>query len=192
MSPGEILRKLPDTVRRGVLIMLVVGMGLLTLPDIVGIRRVAREDDPPQAQTSAGQEQDHAARLARQLEDILSRVQGAGRVSVQIFLGSDSVVTYATNTTRSRTDREEATEAGLRSRLLEESTQSTVVLLRGPGGDERPLVTAVQYPEVMGVLVVAQGAGDSRVKEELIRAVQAALGVPPHRVRVMRGGGSPR
>lgn len=35
-----------------------------------------------------------------------------------------------------------------------------------------------------GVLIVADGGGDSRVREKIIRAAGAALGVDPHKIQV--------
>ncbi len=39
-------------------------------------------------------------------------------------------------------------------------------------------------PEIKGVIVIAEGARDVRVKLDLIRAVQTALGISPQQVEV--------
>ena len=45
-------------------------------------------------------------------------------------------------------------------------------------------------PEILGVLVVADGAQDPQVKENLAQATATLLDISPHRVRVMpREGG---
>ena len=43
-----------------------------------------------------------------------------------------------------------------------------------------------RYPKVRGVLVTAEGAGDTVVKRALTEAVSAALGVEPHRICIYK------
>ena len=43
-------------------------------------------------------------------------------------------------------------------------------------------------PTIIGVIVVADGAGNTNVKENLIRAVTAAVDVPNHRIQVFASG----
>ena len=44
-------------------------------------------------------------------------------------------------------------------------------------------------PEVKGVVIVSQRAGDPAVREKLINAARTALGVPSSRVCVVEGRG---
>lgn len=78
----------------------------------------------------------------KQLEKILEKVQGIGRVDVMITLDS----------------------AEEKTKLLEN--------------------TRIQ--KVEGVLVVAEGAGEAQMDEEIIRAVQALFSLEPHKIRVMK------
>ena len=45
-------------------------------------------------------------------------------------------------------------------------------------------------PSIVGVVVVAQGAGDMRVRLELVRAVQTLLNIPASAVEVLPSGSS--
>ncbi|MFO7154640.1 MAG: stage III sporulation protein AG, partial [Caldicoprobacter oshimai] len=54
----------------------------------------------------------------------------------------------------------------------------------GETGNAKPLVIKEMEPEIKGVIVIAEGAKDIRVKLDLIRAVQTALGVSPQQVEV--------
>ena len=54
---------------------------------------------------------------------------------------------------------------------------------------ESPVIIGEEIPEVAGVLVVATGAFDSKVKMELANAVEALLGVASHRVVVLAAEG---
>lgn len=46
------------------------------------------------------------------------------------------------------------------------------------GGDDKT-------QSLLSVLIVADGAADSRVREKIIRAATAALGVDPHKIQVL-------
>jgi stage III sporulation protein AG len=50
------------------------------------------------------------------------------------------------------------------------------------------VIVRVDLPPLAGVVVVASGANDSRVKALLSQAVQVLYGVPAHRVIVLTGG----
>ncbi len=53
-----------------------------------------------------------------------------------------------------------------------------------------PLLLEEKMPEILGVLIVADGADDPQVKENLTNAASTLLDISPHRVRVMpREGG---
>ena len=41
-------------------------------------------------------------------------------------------------------------------------------------------------PEIEGVIIVAEGGGDIIVKNSLISAANAALGVPTHKIEVLK------
>ncbi len=103
--------------------------------------------------------------LARDLEAILSRIKGAGEVHVEVALEGGQIQDYV----QDRVNGEE-----------------TVAVVQGPVKSS-PLIRQVRRPEVKGVLVVAQGGTDPSVREELVRAVQSAMGVPIHMVRVSPG-----
>ncbi len=45
-------------------------------------------------------------------------------------------------------------------------------------------LTSSPEPDIQSVLVVAEGGNNSGVRETIIRAVKAALGVEPHRIEV--------
>ncbi|HPU36274.1 MAG TPA: hypothetical protein PLA91_05715, partial [Bacillota bacterium] len=57
---------------------------------------------------------------------------------------------------------------------------------RSENGEERPVVEREVAPQVAGVLVVAEGAGDSRIKARLFEATRVALGVDPQKILVLK------
>lgn len=123
--------------------------------------------------------------LAGELRQMLEQVAGAGRVEVTVQLATSTHNDYAINTaTGLKTTRENDQSGG--SRQITENTEtSTVVIARGNQGLEEPVVKKEVAPDVAGIMVVAEGAGTPRVKADLFRAVQVALGVEPHRIIVL-------
>jgi stage III sporulation protein AG len=137
----------------------------------------------PPVETSLGRlEKEMAAEAA----EVLSRIRGAGRVVVSVRLRSGPGVTCADNRTVSRRSTEERDTAGGTRTIAEENESVQVVMTRKvQEGEETPVVTRVERPEVDGVVVVAEGAANSTIKAELFRAAQVLLGVPAHRVTVL-------
>jgi len=123
--------------------------------------------------------------LARQMEEILSQIAGAGDVRVMLTFGSSSSI-YAQNiqTSLSATIEEDG-EGGTRSIDVESATH-TYVMMRQPDGSERPLRIQEILPQVEGVIVVAEGAGDVAVRDALVRATHTLLGIGSHRVQVFQ------
>lgn len=118
------------------------------------------------------------------LEAILSRIAGAGEVTVSITYRSgprQDVVQDVSRTSR----RTEEKDPGGTVRVTEEEQESVQAVMARPGGQDQPVVSRQEAPEIAGVLVVASGARDPRVCERLARAVQTLLGLPAHRVQVV-------
>mgnify|MGYP007126048542 CR=1 FL=1 len=125
-----------------------------------------------------------ATRLAAKLEDILSDVRGAGRVRVEVHLERGPRYEYASNQVATERRTEERDAGGGRRTTVEERDERQ--LLTG-GGDEGPLISQVDAVEIAGVLVVAEGATDPRVRAALVEAVATYLHMPVHRVMVLAG-----
>jgi stage III sporulation protein AG len=126
-----------------------------------------------------------ATYLARQMEEILSLVAGAGNVRVMLTMGSSSSV-YAQNIQTSlSTTTEQDGEGGIRN-IDVQTGSHTYVMLRQSDGSERPLRLSELRPDIQGVIVVAQGAGDVAVRDALIRAAHTVLGIGAHQVQVFQ------
>lgn len=123
--------------------------------------------------------------LAVELRQMLEQVAGAGKVEVTVQLASSTNNDYAINTTTGLKTTQEKDQGGGSRQITENTDSSTVVIARGAQGLEEPVVQKEVAPDVAGIMVVAQGAGTPRVKADLFRAVQVALGVEPHRIIVL-------
>lgn len=119
------------------------------------------------APTERGQSQEVRSEEER-LEKIISDIKGAGRVSVMITYtsGAGKELAYETKTNRSE-----------KSGGTTENIDTQAVITSGS-----PVILREMTPEVRGVIVTAEGAGNARVRADISNAVCAALGVMPHKV----------
>lgn len=121
--------------------------------------------------------------LEEKLEDILSFIDGAGKVNVLITYsnGIEQVPIY--NVKQNTTITQESDKAGGTRKTEENSNEQSVVFNEGEG-TKTPVIGQTINPEIIGVLVVADGADNLSVKENLLKAVESTLNVPAHRVQV--------
>ena len=117
------------------------------------------------------------ADLEKRLSDLLSQVEGAGKVEVMIFADSSSEMIPAyNNQSDSRSDE------GTGSTSIESNEQREIAL----SGGDNPVILKVIIPQIKGVVVVAEGADDFLVRQQLNDAVCTLLGVPEHRVQILK------
>lgn len=115
----------------------------------------------------------------KRLAEILSAIKGAGRVDVMIYYSNfgEKIIASDSRVKSGKEQRGDEIES-----LNEDSEKSAV--LYGGGGDERPFVTEERMPKPDGVLIIAEGAENEKVKYEISEAVRALLGISPNRIRV--------
>lgn len=169
----------------GLLGVLLLAWGSLSTPATAPAERKA----PPEAAPSTartGSDEEYALQLEASLAQTLSQVAGAGKVSVRVFLSSGPRYEYARKTTGETRTTQESEKGGTSRVTSEQRDEGEVTVMRGEtGGRDEPVVVVARVPEIQGVLVVAEGAAQSLVRLELTRAVETALGLPAHRVRVL-------
>lgn len=100
--------------------------------------------------------------LEETLEDILSGMQGVGHVRV--------AVTY---------------ETGVESvPATDKNGENETIVTLGTGNSARVASQKEIMPTVRGVIVIAEGGGDSAVRADILYAVQALTGAPAHSIGV--------
>jgi stage III sporulation protein AG len=163
-----------------------VGLFLLTAGSLFDSLPERKAAPAPQeaARSPAAVARSYEEALEGKLANLLSQVKGAGAVAVSITLDSGSSQEFAKNLTKeNRVIQERDNGGGLRTTT--ETKENEQVLLSRENGVDRPVMVREIKPAVKGVLVIAEGAGDSAVKANLTRAVEAGLGVPAYRITVL-------
>lgn len=120
------------------------------------------------------------------LENILTAVEGAGRVKVMITVaGSEKEILGKDRESVSGNLTETDSEGGSRSNV-ENQVQEEVIYLTDERGNRIPYVVQTQLPQVTGVVVVAQGAGNEVIKENIIEAVEVLFNLSKHKIKVIK------
>lgn len=174
------LKRLPALLERfkyplGVLLL---GLALILLPVRGGVGEATPEPAP--ATSAPGESrnaEDYRAAVERELESLLSQVDGAGRVRVMLTLKTGPAARY-------QSDRS-VSESRDGERVSASTEEKTVMLERGSAYNE-PAIVSTAYPEFQGALVVAEGGGDERVRLRLSGAVAALLGLGADQIIVVK------
>ena len=151
-----------------VLIIMVAGIIVLALP--VSDERAA---DSGGAESIRGEEDFSIETLETELSDILSRIDGAGKVSVMLTARSGTERILAMNRERS--------EDGEEHELQEEA-----VIISTDNGEEAVLI-GQNYPVFRGALVVCPGGDDPEVVLMLTKALSALTGLSSSHITVCKG-----
>jgi len=107
-------------------------------------------------------------------------IDGAGEVTVVLTLRSSGEQVFAQDIRSSgRTQRGDTGED------IFELNETTVVISAG-SQQQIPVSLKYIYPEYLGALIVAQGAGDATVRLELMQAVAGLTGLGMDRITVAR------
>lgn len=124
--------------------------------------------------------------LEQRLSQVLEQIEGIGEVSVSVTLAAGPEYLYAVN---QKSDEREITEkderGGTRTTTERNEDGQLVLVQQVDTGKQQPLVVKELRPTIKGVLVVAAGARDARVREELTKAVQTVLDLPAYKIKVM-------
>lgn len=137
--------------------------------------RPAAEDETAES----GQERadDSIAELESRLEETLSLIDGAGQVRVMITM-KDTGEKVVEKDITCRTD---AASGGSQNT---EQSQSSVYTR--DGNTETPYISNEMTPQVEGVLVVAQGGGNSMVKQNILQSVMALFPLEAHKITIVK------
>jgi stage III sporulation protein AG len=150
-------------------------------------------DGEKQDAIETGNEQDtaweamseYASRLEKELEQVLSQVEGVGQVDVMLTIAASEEKKTLVKESSSREEIKEQESTGGSRKQSTQNNETDPVLVE-EGEEQTPYVIKVSSPEIEGVLVVAQGAGNGSVDSEIIAAVEALFPVEAHKIKVMK------
>lgn len=134
--------------------------------------------------TSKSMDASYEKNLENKLTQLLSRTKGAGNVAVSITVEGSARQEHEKNIVKeTKTVQEKDTSGGIRTTT--ETKENQQVLVNKENGVDKPVMLREINPEIKGVLVIADGAGDSVVKANLTKAVETGLGIASYKITVL-------
>ncbi len=151
-------------------LVLLLGIALLLLPS--GKKAEPKEESKQESSLS---DEAYAAQMESRLQEMLAQIQGAGQVRVMLTLQRGSRAEYQTDLQLSSNEENQQRS----------EERKTVILSEGSAYD-KPAVSAVEYPEFLGALIVCQGAQQAGVKLSIVQAVSALTGLSSDQITVVK------
>ena len=133
-------------------------------------------------EVDAGHNSSPLTELENRLAEILSSINGAGRVDVMIMYSGSMELILASTKTSSINSTTDNSGGG---RTTSHNTETETPLLVNRNGQTSPLVIKEIMPDIKGVLIVAEGARNISVRLEILRAVQTLLGVSSESIEIL-------
>lgn len=120
------------------------------------------------------EKQDYIDKTEQRLQTILASVKGAGKVKVFISASSTSEIIYL--------KEDDIKSNGSTNAII---TESSTVVFSKINGEQVPIARMEIYPKIDGVLIVAEGAVNEKVKLNLINAASVALNLEISKIEVL-------
>ena len=169
---NELPKKLVDILKKYkyAALVLLLGIALLLLP----IGGDEEETEEP-AKESSMTDEDYALQIEQRLTQMLMQIKGAGQVEVMLTLQRGSQTEYQTDVQLSSNEEN----------LQKSEERKTVILSEGSAYD-KAAISAVEYPQFLGALIVCEGADLPTVKLDLIAAVSALTGLSSDQITIVK------
>ena len=146
-------------------VVLLVGIILMLLPnkteEKIDANVQKREEEPVQMSTE------------EQLEEVLSQLEGAGKVQVMLSVEQGERTIYQTDTTYSQGQNDT-------------DTRTQTILITDSNRNETGLVHQKNPPVYLGAIIMLQGADDPGVKLAVVEAVSDVTGLGADKISVLK------
>ncbi|MFI3231424.1 MAG: hypothetical protein R3Y29_07755 [bacterium] len=120
--------------------------------------------------------------LEARLKLTLSKVEGVGDVEVMISTENGKEIVTKSDITKENSITSENALTGDARNIQSGKYQDSTVKING----DEPLILKEISPKIEGVLIVAQGGDNIEIKNSLINATNALLGVEIHKIQVLK------
>lgn len=124
--------------------------------------------------------------LENKLQANILLMEGVGKVQVSVSFSTGLKNEYARNQNVTKNTSKETDKTGGTRETTQVTENNQVVM---PNGSSQPVMVMEDRPEVAGVLIIAEGARDPKVREGIHTAVQTLLNIPSAKITVVPMGG---
>ena len=147
------------------LAVLLVGLLLMMIPSKQASTGTKIVSEPVKSQQSTD--------LASELSEILSSMEGAGKVKVMLSVSEGERTLYQTDTTDSQSD-------------TNTNSKTQTILITDSNRNQTGLIHQTNPPIFRGAVVLAQGADEPTVKLAIAEAVSKATGLGVDKISVLK------
>jgi len=113
-------------------------------------------------------------------EKIVSKIEGAGKSKIMITADTSRENEYAVNENKSQDISGQNAELNNQTHI-----QNEIVIIE-QNNEDSALVIKVIEPQIRGVLVLCEGADETKIKEQITDAIRTVLGVPYNKICVLK------
>lgn len=133
--------------------------------------------------TTETDKQNYEENQKTELENILKKMNGVGNVEVMISFenGEQKVPAYDKNTQKSTTE-ETDNQGG--TRVNNQNTDGSTIVMTTADGNNEPFILTTYKPKINGVIILAEGATNSKIKYEIQQAVSKLYNLSLDKVNV--------
>ncbi|MBQ9532075.1 MAG: hypothetical protein IJR70_08380 [Eubacterium sp.] len=151
---------------------------IIMIAGLIGVLLIMLSDMPIFHSTSQKNDSydysydEYVISLEDKCEKLIESIDGAGECQVMITLKNTKESVYARNSEENQNDSSF-------------SNSYEYVLYKGEDG-ETPVLIKQYFPQVMGVAVVCSGAGNTAVKENIIRCLSSVFDISSSKISVSK------
>ncbi len=127
---------------------------------------------------------EYAEYLEDKLEKVLANMKGVGSVKVMITLETSEELVVEKDEPILR-DNTTETDSNGGNRVIYKMDSGQETVFAKEGNNEIPYVSKTLLPQISGVLIVAQGAGQGNNNKHISEIAQVLFGVEAHKVKVV-------
>ncbi|NGU65684.1 stage III sporulation protein AG [Clostridium perfringens] len=159
------------------------GVNNITKSEKTNLEKVSKEDMNSNSQKDS-EVLSYQEKQEKDLERILGKINGVGSVDVVInFQSSEVKVPAVDNSSQKSTTEETDSEGG--TRVNSQETDGDKIVMSNSSNGSEPVILKIEKPEVLGVMVVAEGAEDSKIKYEITKAISSLYNISVDKVNVL-------
>ena len=159
------------------------GVNNITKNEKTNLEKVSKEDMNSNSKKDS-EVLSYQEKQEKDLERILGKINGVGSVDVVInFQSSEVKVPAVDNSSQKSTTEETDSEGG--TRVNSQETDGDKIVMSNSSNGSEPVILKTEKPEVLGVMVVAEGAEDSKIKYEITKAISSLYNISVDKVNVL-------
>lgn len=129
---------------------------------------------------------DYAKVWEEKLEESLLYIEGAGEVKVLITLKESEQKVLAKDGTEDISEMTEADASGGSRKTTQSRVEKNTIYTVDERGQDVPYVVKTISPAVAGVVVIAQGADQPKVRQNIIEAIQVLFDVDMNKITIVK------